>query len=318
MEPLISVIIPIYNASKHLRKCLDSIVNQTYKNLELILIDDGSKDSSADICKEYADKDDRIVFISRENRGVSATRNEGIDLAHGDYFSFIDADDYLDLDAFKYLLNIISEHNVDAVNYEHFITYPDKETAHRIAEKNYGLFDRAGAQYQLVYNVAFAWNKLFSKKIIENLRFDETILRGEDSLFSRFAFSKANKVWFEKRPLYHYVQSENSAVRGNFRPSQLTALKLFEAYDVLYTKDFPELMPKHLVNMENLVIMLYCDMRADKKNYSFEQKEIFKVFKKYCRQAMACKDLSKEQRYKFLLFKTSPTLFYILHKIKLS
>ena len=135
MQPLISVIIPVYNVEKHLNKCLDSIINQTYKNLEIIIINDGSKDASAEICREYAEKDNRIVFVSRENRGVSATRNEGIELAHGDYFSFIDADDYLELDAYEYLLNIVEKHNVDAVNYEHFITFTDKENVHKIADK---------------------------------------------------------------------------------------------------------------------------------------------------------------------------------------
>ncbi len=318
MNPLISVIIPVYNVEKHLKKCLDSIVNQTYKNLEIILINDGSKDNSENICRDFAQKDDRIIFVSRENRGVSATRNEGIELAHGDYFSFIDSDDYLELDTYEYLLNLVFKHNVDAVNYEHFITYSDKETAHRIEENNYGLFDRKNAQKQLVYNFPYACNKLFTKKIIENLKFDETIFRGEDSLFARVAFSKANKVWFDSRPLYHYVQSENSAVRGSFRPSQLTAVKLFEAYDELYTKDFPELMPKHLANMENLMIMLYFDMWTDKESYKKKQKELYKIFKKHYKQAIICEDLSKNQRFKFLFFKMNPTLFCILHRIKLS
>lgn len=317
MSTLVSVIIPIYNAEKYLKNCLDSIVNQTYKNLEIILIDDGSKDGSADICREYAEKDDRIIFISRENRGVSATRNQGIDLASGDYYSFIDADDYLELDAYEYLLDIVEKHNVDAVNYEHFITFADKENAHKIADNNYGLFDCRGAQFQLVYNVAFAWNKLFSKKIVDNLRFDESVLRGEDSLFSRLAFSKAEQIWFDKRPLYHYVQSENSAVRGNFRSSQLTAIKLFDKYKNLYNNVFPELLPMHICNMENLMIMLYYDMWADKTNYKEKQKEIFKLFKANYNTAKQCIDLSKKQKIKFAIFRISPTLFCLLHKFKL-
>ncbi len=316
MIPLISIIIPVYNAGKYLEKCLDSIVNQTYRNLEIILINDGSKDNSAEICQEYANKDHRIVFVSRENRGVSATRNEGIDLAHGDYFSFIDADDYLEIDTYEYLLNIISEHGVDAVNYEHFITFPEKENAHKLSDENYGLFDRKGAQRQLVYKVAFAWNKLFSKEIIKDLRFDETILRGEDSLFSRFAFSRVDKVWFDKRPLLHYVQSENSAVRGLFRPSQLTAVKLFDAYNELYTQDFPELMPMHIANMENLMIMIYYDMWSDKLNYKQKQKEIFTLFKKHYKEASSCIDLSKKEKIKFLIFRASPYVYCLLHKFK--
>lgn len=318
MLPLVSIIIPVYNAGGYLEKCLDSIVNQTYKNLEIILINDGSKDNSAEVCRRYAEKDDKITFVSRENRGVSATRNEGIDLAHGDYYSFIDADDYLELDTYEYLLNIVSEYGVDAVNYEHFITFPEKENVHKLSNDNYGLFDREGAQRQLVYNVAFAWNKLFSREIIKDLKFDETILRGEDSLFARFAFANAKKVWFDSRPLLHYVQSENSAVRGSFRPSQLTAVKLFDAYKDLYTKDFPELMPMHIANMENLMIMIYYDMWADKIDYRQSQKEIFITFKKYYKQAVSCDDLSKKQKIKFLLFRISPYIFCLLHKLKFS
>ena len=318
MTPLISVVIPIYNSSKHLRKCLESVVNQTYKNLEIILINDGSKDKSDEICREFAEKDNRIIYVSRENRGVSATRNQGIEMAGGDYFSFIDSDDYLELDTYEYLLNLIKEKDVDAVNYEYFITYKDRETTHKLAQKNYGLFDRKESQKQLVYNVAFAWNKLFSKKIIEDLKFDQTILRGEDSLFARFAFAKAHKVWFDSRPLYHYVQSEDSAVRGDFRPSQLTAVKLFDAYDELYINEFSDLMPMHIAYTENVILMLYYDMKADKKDYKKEQKEIFNVYKKYYKQAMSCKDLSKKQKLKFLIFRISPTLFCLMHKMNLN
>ena len=100
-KPLISVIIAIYNPGKHLRKCLDSIVNQTYKNLEIILVDDGSTDSSLSVCKEYAEKDNRIIVHHKENSGVSSTRNEGIKLAHGDYFSFIDSDDYIECEMYE-------------------------------------------------------------------------------------------------------------------------------------------------------------------------------------------------------------------------
>lgn len=316
MPPLISVIIPVYNVEKDLKKCIDSIVNQTYKNLEIILINDGSKDNSAEICRQYAEKDDRIIFVSRENRGVSATRNEGIDLAHGDYFSFIDSDDYLEPDAYEYLLNIVSEHKVDAVNYEHFITFPDKEIIHKLADSNYGLFDKKSAQYQLLCNFPFACDKLFSKKIIKGLKFDESIFRGEDSLFSSMALSKADKVWFDSRPLLHYVQSEESAVRGVFRPSQLTAVKLFEAYDELYKVEFPEFMPTHIANMENLMIMIYYDMWADNVDYKKNQKEVYKVFKEHYKIAKSCRDLSGKQRIKFLIFKISPTLFCVLHKIK--
>lgn len=313
-NPLISVIIPIYNVERHLEKCLNSIVNQTYKNLEIILINDGSTDNSGVICEKYAENDSRVIYISRENKGVSASRNEGIELSHGDYFSFIDSDDYLELDAYEYLTNIIKEKNVDIVNYEHYVTFQNSEEAHQLSDKNYGLFDKYEAQKQLVYNVAFAWNKLFSKKTISGLKFDETILRGEDSLFSRQAFDKADFVWFDSRPLYHYVQSEESACRGEFRPSQLTAIKLYNIYDEFYSEKYPELLPKCIANLNTLMVSLYFDMWQDKSDFRKEKKLVYCTFKKYYNKAMACNELSKKQKLKMKIFKFSPTLFCLIHK----
>ena len=106
--PLISVIIPVYNTEKYLRTCLDSIVNQTHSNLQIILIDDGSTDNSGLICDEYAQKDSRIICVHQQNGGVSKARNEGLKIATGDYIHFPDSDDYLDLDTYEYLLKISS------------------------------------------------------------------------------------------------------------------------------------------------------------------------------------------------------------------
>lgn len=314
-NPLISVIIPIYNVERHLEKCLNSIVNQTYKNLEIILINDGSTDGSGEICKKYAENDSRVIYISRENKGVSASRNEGIEKAHGDYFSFIDSDDYLELDAYEYLIKIIQDKKVDIVNYEHYVTFQNFEKRHQLSDKNYGLFDKYEAQKQLVYNVAFAWNKLFSKKTISALKFDEKILRGEDSLFARQAFDKAELIWFDSRPLYHYVQSEESACRGVFRPSQLTAIELYDIYDKFYSKNYPELLPKCYADLNTLMISLYCDMWQDKLNYRKEEKLVYNTFKRYYNKAIACNELSKKQKVKMKIFKFSPILFCIIHKL---
>ena len=318
MNFLVSVIIPVYNVEKHLNKCLDSIVNQTYKNLEIIIINDGSKDASAEICREYAEKDNRIVFVSRENRGVSATRNEGIDLAHGDYFSFIDADDYLELDAYEYLISIINEKNVEAINFEHYITYPTHEIEHISPDRAYGYADKYEAQRKLLYYYPFACNKLYTKRMIEGLQFNQEIARGEDSLFAREAFDKTDSVWFDSRPLYHYVQSEESAVRGSFRIAQLTAIKLFDIYNDWYSVDYPELLPRCMASMENLMISLYFDMWSDKIDYKQKQKEVYKIFKKYFSQAIVCDDLLKKQKIKFLIFRISPYMFCLLHKLNFS
>ena len=102
-KPLISIIIPVYNAEKYLKKCLDSVINQTYKNLEIILVDDGSTDKSPEICDKYAEKDSRIIVLHKENGGVSSSRNAGLDIFKGEYLSFVDSDDYVEPDYIEYL-----------------------------------------------------------------------------------------------------------------------------------------------------------------------------------------------------------------------
>lgn len=316
-RPLISVIIPVYNPGKHLYKCLESIINQTYDNLEIVLVNDGSTDESAEICLNYAQQDKRIKYIYQENKGVSRARNVGIDNSSGDYYSFIDSDDYLELDTYEYLVDLIQEHQVDAVNYEYYITYKDNEVTHRIKDESYGYFERAKAQYQLVYNVAFAWNKLFSREIIEEIKFNEEILRGEDSLFARMAFDRANSVWFDSRPLIHYVQSEESAVRGKFRVSQLTALELYDIYYPFYQEKYPELLNKFASNMASLLISLYYDMWSDNVEYTKEQGKVYDTYCKYYMDAMGGSDLGLKQKVKQRIFRYAPKLFCELHRLSL-
>ena len=315
-EPLISVIIAVYNPGKYLKACLDSLVNQTYKNLEIILVDDGSTDNSLEICKEYAEKDSRIIVHHKENSGVSSTRNLGIRLAHGDYFSFIDSDDYLDLDTYEYLVNLINTHNVDIVNHEHYITTPEKEKINVSPDTAYGKFDRKNGMDVLVHYYPFACNKLFSKKTITDVWFDETICRGEDSLFTRFAFDKADSVYFDKRPLYHYVQSEESAVRGAFRKNQLTATNLIPIYDSFFSERYPELYDYGMSTMLHLMTTLYFNMKMDKAKLSKEQKSVVKKFNEIYPK-INLKNIPSSDRRLYKFFRISPFLFYLLKISKL-
>ena len=314
MEPLISAIVPVYNSEKYLRRCLDSLVGQTYQNLEIILIDDGSKDRSGAICDEYAARDSRIVCVHQPNGGVSKARNKGLSIAHGDYYSFPDSDDYLEPDTYTYLLQRMEEHQADAVNFEYYVTYPSHETAHKLSEKYYGLFDTEGAHRVVLAGEPFCCNKLYAKKLIEGLRFREDIFRGEDSLFAHYALEKAERVWFDQRPLYHYVQSEESACRGAFRPNQLSAIKLYDAYAPLYQERYPSLYQQFLVNMSDLLISLYYDMWADRKDYKKEQKDLVKEYRLHYKQ-IDRHGIGRSKRLKFGLFRLSPCVFSILHKV---
>lgn len=320
MEPLISVIIPVYNPGKHLIKCLDSIIGQTHRNLQIILIDDGSSDGSGDVCDEYAAKDSRVICYHQKNSGVSAARNKGLELASGDYYHFPDSDDYIELDSYEYLLDLAIEHGCDMVSFEYFVTYLDHENRHLQSDDYYGMVGTKDAHRLIITGVPFACNKLYAKKLIvgENgqpaLRFREDIYRGEDSLFAHQAVDRAEKVWFDKRPLYHYVQSEESAVRGKFRTNQLSALKLFDAYKPIYDEKYPELNAYFLPQMLHLMITLYYDMWADEREFTDERKEVYEAFKQHEKTVYRISRLSSKQKLKFRFFSMSPTLFCRVHK----
>lgn len=311
---LISVIIPVYNSGKHIHKCLDSIINQTYKELDIILIDDGSTDGSGKVCDEYAQKDDRITVIHQQNRGVSSARNAGIKIAKGDFFNFPDSDDYIDTDCYEYCLGLMNEHKCDIVSFEYYVTYPNKEIQHISDESFYGLFDRDGAHKVIMGCASFACTKLYSRKTVSGVFFDEGIYRGEDSLFVHNVFENAERFWFDRRPMYHYVQSEESASRGKFRPTQLSVLKLYDEYKKLFETDYPELWKTEIRDLLHVYIIIYFDMYADENDYRSEMETVFNTFKKQYSEIKNQSFLNKKERIKFSLFKLSPTLFCKLHK----
>lgn len=319
-KPLISVIIPVYNPGKYFQACIDSIVNQTYRNLEIILIDDGSTDGSGRKCDEYALADCRVKVIHQKNAGVSRARNVGLKIATGDFYHFPDSDDYIELDSYEYLLSLIEKHKCDAVNFEHYITYPDKEIAHRCGDDFYGLYGVRDTLYKLASGVQFCWNKFFSKKIItENnglaaIYFHEDIARGEDTLFAASALQRAGNVWFDKRALYHYVQTEESACRGKFRENQLTIIKLYDAFEPIYER-YPDAWRQFEIFMQGILINLYYDIWADDSEWTHEKKELAQEISMHYKKLARDHSIPFPLKTKFFLFHLNPDAFSKIHKL---
>ncbi len=311
--PLVSVIIPVYNPGRHLYRCLNSITHQTYRNLEIILINDGSTDDSLNVCRSYAEKDSRIQVFTQENAGVSVARNRGIEAATGDWYSFIDSDDFLEENTYEFLLDIAKKEKPDIVCFEYFVTFPNHETQHAFRDKSrYGLKNRTQAIREQTTGVPFAWCKLFSKKVIGSLRFQVGLARGEDGEFARLAIHKADTVYYAEQPLLHYVQSDESAVRGVFRVSQLSILDNEPKTDSFYRQNYPELLPYHFKSYLHICVMLYCDMYADKKPYPQEQKRTYRCFCK-ARKEVPSSFLTTKEQIKFLFFRIAPKTFAFIH-----
>ena len=210
---LISVIIPVYNSEKYLRACLDSVINQTYKHLDIILINDGSTDQSGYICDEYAKKDSRIKVIHQNNQGVSAARNKGMSEIKGDYVSFIDADDTLDLDMYELLYMLILKYKADIAHcgYKHIVGdevrfVHDTKTIH-VQRQNEALKCLIGGRLF----VGSLWNKLYSVKLLKNIKFDESIKINEDILFNFEVFRRAKLTVFADYSKYNYIARLNTS-----------------------------------------------------------------------------------------------------------
>jgi glycosyltransferase involved in cell wall biosynthesis len=319
MNDKVSVIIPVYNPGIHFKKCIESVIHQTHSNLEIILIDDGSNDGSEKLCDEYVERDKRISVIHQKNSGVSKARNVGINIATGDYYHFPDSDDYIELDTYEYLLQIMKQHNCEAVNFEHYITYPKKEFVHSYNDDFYGDYGVRETLGKLAGGVQFCCNKLFAKRLIvsddesDRLYFDEEIHRGEDTLFAATALQRANHIWFDKRQLYHSVQSEQSATRGHFRMDQLSILKLYDAYEPIYKK-YPEVWNTYLLRAQEGLISIYYDLWSDRSGASIE-KLVKKEIKRLYFESKKVEKISTKPKIKFAIFNCCPTVFCIFHLI---
>ena len=213
-EPKISVIIPIYNTAEYLPRCLDSILHNTYQNLEVICIDDGSTDNSLKILEQYAAEDSRIVAVNQENAGVSAARNTGLDRATGDFIAFIDSDDWVHPQYFEILMHFMfkTNTNVVACNYSSVIDATPNQKID-ISKSKFTYLKFHGIMSH-GYLKRVIWGKIYKKTYISELRFPNDIKWGEDTIFNVSALCNAStaQVIIVDVPLYFYFQRENSAV----------------------------------------------------------------------------------------------------------
>ena len=209
---LVTVIVPVYNAEKYLERCVDSILRQTYTNLEIILIDDGSPDRSGELCDAYARKDERVRVIHRQNGGVSAARNTGLDAAKGAWIMFVDSDDFIAPDAVEYLLKLCWEHGAKAAQCGRIVGKDESFPAETAEEqvKVWDFWELYTAPQKLYLGTV--WAKLFDASLFREIRFPEGML-GEDLEVAFKAFYTAKRIASSHRRLYYCYLSENSLSR---------------------------------------------------------------------------------------------------------
>ena len=259
MENKISIIVPVYNTENQIRYCLDSILNQTYKNLEIIVVDDGTKDNAGIIAEEYSKNDDRIIVIHQENQGLSAARNAGLSVATGDYISFVDSDDVLKIDFYEYMIDVLKKEDYPEIVQASFLRIDEDniENVENILEENEpeeeiktmsnieALEKLYGADQLEYVKFVVVWNKIYKKELYSSLRFPKG-RNHEDEYTTYKAIYAAKRIAYSNRLVYGYIQTKKSIMRVGI--SQKRIDDTLEAYRQVYSyfkeNNLPEIESK--------------------------------------------------------------------------
>lgn len=219
----ISVIVPCYNIREYLPRCIESILAQTYKNLEIILISDGSTDGTDEVIREYVKKDSRIIPVFKQNSGVSDTRNRGLDIATGDYIGFVDGDDYIEPEMYETLLKNAIENNADISHCGYQMVFPSRVDYYYNTGKKVIQDNKKGIRDIIVgdYVEPSPCIKIYKKNIVNNLRMPPNIKINEDVIFNFYAFVNSQKSVYEDLPFYHYILRKGSAATSKINQNKL-------------------------------------------------------------------------------------------------
>ncbi len=257
-NPLISVVIPVYNVKKYLNKCVDSVISQTYSNIEIILVDDGSNDGCAEICDNYKMLDNRIIVIHKENGGLSDARNVGIDICKGKYITFIDSDDYVECNYIEYLYIIISENNADLSICEYkYISENNKVLNKFNNDECIKILKKKEALMELCNEVFFsnsAWAKLYLTEHFKDIRYPVGRLF-EDIPTTYKLFAKCNTIVFGGKPLYNYLYRNNAISKKEFTINRLDSIEFVEEMTTYISQEYPEY--KDICKKRNFIEYVY-------------------------------------------------------------
>ncbi len=306
-NPLITIIVPIYNCEKYLKRCIESLLSQTYKNIEIILINDGSTDNSIKICEKYQKIDSRIIIINKDNEGVSEARNDGIKKANGEYISFVDSDDYLALDTIEILFRYIEKNNVDctivnAIDFDENGNFFEIDVINglEILEKN----DFLKELFLEKKVKSVCWGKLYKTSIAKKCVFNKKMKIAEDFDYLIQYIDYSSKFLILPYNKYYYYQRTGSAIHSGFKDSWFDEIALCD---------------RLVEKFNNTKLKLYAIKRLIRictdccKNYKLDEKNYLKIrntMKKYKKEYLFSLVINIKEKLKFILF----LHFYKLYK----
>lgn len=324
-QPLISVIVPVYKVEKYLAKCVDSILAQTYRNLEVILVDDGSPDICGDICNAYAGMDARVKVIHKENGGLSSARNAGIDIAQGEYFGFVDSDDWIEPEMYETLLSALlkygakvacgGRYDVDGATGEKTIGLcPQKE------ECVSGM-EMLGRVFVWENCDSAAWDKLYHRSLFETIRYPHGMVNEDIAIFYKL-MELTEKVAFCDKPLYNYLHRENSITTAKISNK---TFHFVQHTDVIYPyiqKEHPELTDRaryfHICALSYTVLTADLASNVDREKYAGQSRQRRKELRRHLLFLLFAPYFGKQTRLTNILLALGiyRPLRKVYHKIK--
>lgn len=316
MNKLITIIVPIYNAEQYLDVCIKSMVEQTYREIEIILIDDGSNDKSRDICESWENRDSRIRYICQENRGAGAARNRGLAEAHGEYISFVDADDYL-CDVFcQRMVDVLENKNADIVHCDTILFFEDGSS--KIQGKNSQL---ACTWKSIEYEYCFpkehfvVWGAMYRRTVLDGLSFLEDMPVGEDTVFFAMAVRNANVMAYYDEALYFYRILEMSLSHGSFDRKRCTQIEAWKRVCEIFD-DWPlaklSAQAQLVETCNNMLGRYLFDKEFDKESY----KNIRQIYRSHVWKAVTYHRMKGENPFKCIVKGLFPWLYALYYKRK--
>lgn len=283
MGKLVSIIIPAYNAEKYIQKCVESVIQQTYRNLEIIIVNDGSNDDTLKKLAQIKTSDERIIVIDQENGGPSAARNAGLKICHGDYIFFLDSDDWLVPNCIEELVNIEERHEVDIIFFDYYKNFAGKDVEHFTYKKDFCYkINQENDSTLLDMRTITPWGKLYSRKCINGVFFDEQMKTAEDVDFNFRVYKQVESAFYTHQCLLHYRILEQSAVHGydpNVESKFIYPIQKIASY--MKTSDAKSLCAYYsFAAIAYIVICQNGVVRNDSTSYAEKVKQIHLISKK--------------------------------------
>lgn len=318
-EPLISIIVPVYNSSSYIGNCISSILKQTYRNIELILIDDGSTDNSKSICIQYANKDKRIKYFYQRNKGVSAARNYGLEKSKGLYIVFVDSDDMIDISMVEELHDCMITQKVKVVMTSGSIVYQDA------SRKRFAFFNEFAndldyiqlSQKEIIsqvlrYACSSVWGMMYDRAVIENIRFNESLSNKEDMLFNIQVYLNVPEVYCVNKNHYYYFQHEDSLSKPSYKKTMMY-LKVLSIIKSILSKEYENDIKSFSIISHYMIASRLVLSREHTLEYQYSRNYLKQNIKDIKNYKIV---IDKEIRKRILLLVYFPTVFKVVKRYR--